>query len=59
MLNKSNSLLDLLITINNLLEAILKLCIYFLYYLKRRKNLGGIKDVIKLLKKLNNKSLVY
>jgi hypothetical protein len=59
MLNKSNSLLDLLITINDLLEATLKSCIYFLYYLKRRKNLDGTKDVIKLLKKLNSELLVH
>jgi hypothetical protein len=36
----------------------LELYIYFLYYLKR-KNLDRIKDIIKYLKKLSNKLLVY
>ena len=54
-----NSLLDLLITINNLLEATLKSCIHSLHYLKRKKSLDGIKDAIKPLKKLSNKLLVH
>jgi hypothetical protein len=59
MSNKFSSLLDLLITINNLLEAMLELYAYFLYYLKKRKNSDGMKDVIRYLRKLNNKSPVH
>jgi hypothetical protein len=58
MLSKFSSSLDLLITINNLLEVTLESCTYFLYYLKRRKNLDRIKDVIKYSRKLSNKLLV-
>jgi hypothetical protein len=59
MSNKFSSLLDLLITINNLLEATLESCTHSLYYLKRRKNLDRIKDVTKHSRKLSNKSLVH
>jgi hypothetical protein len=59
MLNKFSSLLDLLITINSLSEAMQESYTYFLYYLKRRKNLDGMKDVIRPLKKLSSKLLVH
>jgi hypothetical protein len=59
MLNKFSSLLDLLITIDDLLEAMLELCTYFLHYLKRRKNLDRMKDVIRPLKKLSSELLVH
>jgi hypothetical protein len=59
MSNKFSSSSDLLITIDNSSEAMLESCTYFLYYLKRRKNLDGIKDVIKYLRKLSNKSPVH
>jgi hypothetical protein len=59
MLNKFSSLLDLLITINSLLEAMQESCTYFLYYLKRRKNLDRIKDVIRPLKKLSSELPVH
>jgi hypothetical protein len=32
---------------------------YFLHYLKKKKNLDRIKNVIELLKKLSNELLVY
>jgi hypothetical protein len=37
----------------------LELYTYSLHYLKRRKNLDRMKDVIKYLRKLSNELLVY
>jgi hypothetical protein len=59
MLNKFSSLLDLLITINDSSEAMLELCTHFSHYLKRRRSLDGMKDAIRHLRKLSNKSPVH
>jgi hypothetical protein len=59
MSNKFSSSSDLLITINNSLEAMLELYTYFLHYLKKRKNLDRMKDAIRHSRRLSNKSLVY
>jgi hypothetical protein len=59
MLNKFSSLLDLLTTIDNLSEATLESCTYFLHYLKRRKNLDRMKDATKHSRKLSNKLPVH
>jgi hypothetical protein len=59
MSNKFSSSSDLLITINDSSGATLELYTYFLYYLKKRKNLDGIKNVIRYLRRLSNELLIH
>jgi hypothetical protein len=57
--NKFSSSSDLLITINDSSKATLESCTHFLRYLKRRRNLDGMKDAIKHSRKLSNELLVH
>jgi hypothetical protein len=59
MSNKFSSSSDLLITINDSSGATLELYTYFLHYLKKRKNLDGIKNVIRYLRRLSNELLIH